>query len=476
MKNNLHSACLFLVIFLYLISGFVGLAAGFDYSFNQADYTDKWGTPTSPESNYSIWGYLGKDYNFTTKCPDSLLLSNITVIFYWDCLKNPSDYKLGCQDPQDKTIFTANKTWYKNDTYYICVGIFQNEKVVNMSYWVPIKIMKKDLTIEIQNFSLRDEREESGYNRFIDHNIFMDGYAVQNFTDFLKDDNKNKSDYYYCAYLKNDYSFNASIQASCTSNKSRQNINDTIIEVNWKDNSPLEYREYNQLRPTENTIFWNESFAHKWDKAGKKEIEVKAYYWDLLDNSKIYSNITTQNVLIINDPKNFVSSDKSYISFIIEPFSNLQNLGIFLVSAGLMILFFTYSKNKVPVKISILGIKPFYLKSVDTFIGVFIFVAGMYLYFIFGRCPWDIPFLGDLGPLPNIYFSMLYYEYATRQWNMPYFSILLGLIDVSFISIIIYRIGSPFLKGDLENIRLLRGKRPLIPLLNTLSLSLKRKK
>lgn len=479
MKNNLHSACLLFFVFLILILGFMSLARAEapNYSFNEDAYTGEWGAPNPPESEYSIWGYTNTNYTFTINCPNSLLSDDATIVFYWDFKSDTSDYSFPIEsrpEPGGNTSFKGNNTWDNNGTYYICAGVFQNGTPVSISYWVPINIMEKDITIEIQNFSMLDEREELGCNRVIKD------YTVRNFPGFLKNNTNEKNATYYCAYAKNDYSFNATVYANCTKDESRQNFKDIITEVNWTDSSFKEYREFNQ-EPDNNTELnknnqcWNESFTHEWDSAGKKEIEVKAYYWDLLKNDKIYSHINnTTNILIINDPKNFVSSDKPYISFIIEPFSNLQNLGVFLISMGLMILFFTYTKNNVPVKISILGFKPFYLKSVDTFIGIFIFVTGTYLYFIFGRCPWDIPIINGLGlnKLSNIYFNMLYYEYAIREWSIPCLSILLGLIVVSVLSLVIYRVGSQFLKGDLKTINILRGKGGYLSRLNTLRISL----
>jgi len=497
--------------FVSLVSGAQDKIGDYDFSkFNKSNYKGEWGIVSSPESKYEIWGYSGTDYNFTTNCNNSLFSNNSTMVFYWDCkdnndsLSNYTDFSMN--DPKHREeqcketlTFICNNTWNKPDIYYICVGIFNNKKALSVSYWVPIKIVN-NTTISVQNFFMNDEDNKSldYYNSTLPNSTRNEDNSNSNNSSSNISNNCGNTCRQYCTYADKTQYFSAAINAIIDNSSKDQAdadehaIYETTTEVYWGDgfydfNSYSNRSEISSNNNSNNNTqySWNENFTHKWEETGEKNIYLRTYHWDRLSGDPVNSSsLNNTTILIIRDPKNFIfiedsnkiSSLFTLISFVTEPFSNLQNLGIFLVSAGLMILFFTYSKNKVPVKISILGIKPFYLKSVDTFIGIFTFIAGTYLYSVFGRCPWDIPFLEKLGLLPDIYFSMLYYEYATQQWNIPYFSILLGLIDVSFISTIIYRIGSPFLKGDLENIRLLRGKRPLIPLLNTLSFSLKRKK
>ena len=197
-------------------------------------------------------------------------------------------------------------------------------------------------------------------------------------------------------------------------------------------------------------ITWNENFTHDWDSPGEKNISATTYHWDPLDGEEMYTNYKNKNILIIRDPKNFVSLSIPYVSPIIRIFSNLQTWGIFLFIAGLIMFFFTYTKNNVPVKISLFGLKPFYLRSVNSFKGAFTLVAGMYLYFVFGRCPWDIPIVSGLPLLPDMYFSMLYHEYTSTNLHIPYLSILLGLVDVLILSLIIHLIAIPFYTGELK--------------------------
>lgn len=484
MKNNLHSACLLFFVFLLLISGFAGIVSIEpakantieDYNFSKFEHnTDViWGKIGSLASDYEIWGYTDKPYKFNVNYT-VLSPNNTTMVFYWDCKGNKSNYNCSSLNDTKKSEWNYSHTWNKSNTYFICVGVFNatpNNSCPSISYWVPIKIFN-DTTIKVQNFSMVDQN----YSALVDENS--------------GDSNERN----YSAYVNNDYSFFVIVNATSRMYKTDEDkrfVNETNIVVYWDlpnnsvnyfedyphnipNNISFDHTEFDKtklLSETKTGILWRGNYTHKWNKIGKKNISAIAYQWDLLDGSKKPSNSKNATILIIRDPKNFVSSNNFFISFIIEPFSNLQNLGIFLVSAGLMIFFFTYTKSKVPVKISLLGMKPFYLKSVDTFVGVFTFVTGMYLYLVFGRCPWDIPIISKLPLLPDAYFRVLYYEYAIQKWNVPYLSILLGLIVVFTSSMIIYRIAGPFLKGDLDSGIFLRRKKVLLPRLNTLRISL----
>ena len=148
------------------------------------------------------------------------------------------------------------------------------------------------------------------------------------------------------------------------------------------------------------------------DNTGEKKINATAFHWDPLDGERRYSEINnTTSILIIQDPKNFVFYPLKGVSF------NLHNWGILLSIIGLIIFYFTYTRNNVPIEISIFGLKPFYLKSVNSFTGTLIFVAGMYLWFVFGRCPWDIPILSSLPKLSDMYFNVLYREYDKNAFR-----------------------------------------------------------
>lgn len=501
MKNNLHSACLLFLVFLFFISGFMGIVSIEpakantieDYNFSKFENnTDViWGEIGSPASDYEIWGYTDKPYKFNVNYT-VLSPNNTTMVFYWDCKGDKSNYNCSSLNDTKKSEWNYSHTWNKSNTYFVCVGVFNaapNNSCPNISYWVPIKIFN-DTTIKVQNFSMVDQN----YSALVDENS----------------GDSNESN--YSAYVNNDYSFFVIVNAPSRTYKTDEDkrfVNETNIVVYWDlsnnnsvnyfedyphnipNDASFDHTEFDKtklLSETKTGISWRGNYTHKWNEIGEKNISAIAYQWDLLDGSKKPSNSINKTILIIRDPKNFVSSKNSVTSFITEPFSNLQNLGIFLVSAGLMIFFFTYTKSKVPVKISLLGMKPFYLKSVDTFVGVFTFVTGMYLYLVFGRCPWDISIVRSIDWLSNVYYSMLYYEYVTHKWNslplllrnnsflffesIPYLSILLGLVVVFVLSMIIYRIAGPFLKGDLDSGIFLRRKKVLLPRLNTLRISL----
>lgn len=203
-------------------------------------------------------------------------------------------------------------------------------------------------------------------------------------------------------------------------------------------------------------IQWNENFTHEWDDTGIKTVNATSFHWDPLDGTEMYSEHKNTNILIIRDPKNFFSSSNSYLSPIIGGFSNIQNKGLLLSIFGLVIFYFTYTRNNVPIKIALFGMKPFYLRSVNSFIGTLTFIIGMYLYFVFGRCPWDIPIVSSLDWLSNMYFGILYYEYTkpflgiSSLLGIPYLSILLGFVDVLTLSLIIHLIAIPLYKGGLK--------------------------
>lgn len=446
MKKNLRLPCLLFLAFLICTLGFMALGSAnedpYEKPYNFSKFKDNnstsWGKIDSPISDYNIWGYVGKSYNFTVNYSALSPDNNATMVFYWDCKKNPSYYEFFSmnnktyQDQTKNKTRKCNNTWDKVGTYFICVGIFENTTPVNFSYWVPIKI-KNNTTIEVQNIFMMDEKK--GFEGSYSNHLY----------------NNNST---YCGYVDNDYSFSVKINAISLGEADNRTINETTTVVKWEDddadpdNSILGNGERTPVNNT-NYITWNESFTHEWNETGKKNISAITYHWDPLDGNEIYTNPKNTSILIVRDPKNFFSSSNSYLSPIIGGFSNLQNKGLLLSVLGLVIFFFTYTKNNVPVKISLFGLKPFYLRSVNSFTGTFTFIAGMYLYFVLGRCPWDIPIVSSLDRLSNMYFGVLYYDYTTFS-GIPCLSILLGLIDILTLSLIIHLIAIPLYKGKLK--------------------------
>ena len=507
MKDKLHSACLLLLFSFFFIAVFAGVGNAskdtyedpYNFSIFEGNDSTRWGKIGSPISDYNIWGYTGKLYNFTVNYT-ALSPENTTMVFYWNCSGNKSDHSpdLPLNDRNSwKWIYPpANEKnnskwkyphlWNKSGTYLVAVGIFNgpasNISCPNISYWVPIEI-KNNTTIKVQNIFMTDEKKgfEGNYSDHLYNNCT------------------------YCGYVNNDYSFSVKLNATSLEEADNRTINETTTVVYWNytsilgnksdnsilgnksdnsilgnksDNSILGNKSDNSIlgNKSDNSILrsidknitsdknlfiekgsdnssyyitWNENFTHQWDETGEKNISATTYHWDPLDGDEMYSNNVNQSILIIRDPKNFISYP------IIGAFSNLQNWGIFLVATSLMILFFTYTKNKVPIEISLFGLKPLRLKSVDTLAGIFAFVAGMYLYFVFGRCPWDIPIVGNIGWLDwlsNLYFGMLYFEYKepNKFSGIPFLSIFLGLVIVFALSLLIYMVWGPRFKGELK--------------------------
>lgn len=523
MKKNLRSACSLFLVFLFFTVGFVGLgnaekvnnSSKQNYTFNESNYSHHWDGLSSPTSNYTIWGYPGKTYNFTTKYNSSLFSNNSTMVFYWDCKGEKSAYtpvemsNYTHHSSKDSTTNCSNCThiWNKTGTYYVSVGVFKQDGTpINVSYWVPVEI-RNNTYITVQNLSMMDEKEG------LDSNNSAHIYKISNFSEIILGEkegfNCSNSTYNvsslensskkccYCGYKDNDYSFSTCLNATCGKNETGKSeniqalpdirtptkadiqslsetdtrtIEETTTEIMWGDtfydnnifgNIPYSNETEDALVVSNNVsiksdnintsyIQWNENFTHEWDGTGIKTINATSFHWDPLDGSENYSNYINKSILIISDPKN------------LAPYpliGNLQNWGILLSILGLVIFYFTYTRNNVPIKIALFGMKPFYLKSVNSLTGTLTFVAGMYLCFVFGRCPWDIPIVSSSNWLSNMYFNMLYHEYVTKPlFDIPYLSILIGLLDVIILSLIIHLIAIPFYKGEFKIGESLRKK------------------
>jgi hypothetical protein len=475
MKKKLFSICFPFLAIIIFISGFLNLVSAtedrYDFSqFNDKNFSGKWGDPSSPTSEYTIWGFTNKTYNFTTNFSSDVIQNTskdkTMMVFYWSCAGktiNLSDYTLLPIDDTNRNSksWICSHKWENPGTYFVAAGLFQNGIPVNVSYWVPIKIV--DPTgIKVQDILMVDEDNVSNSK-----NNSFDEYYVP-ILSFFKGVGKRE----YCAYAKNDYSFSVVLDAKCLTSEDNRSILETTTLVNWGDTSRADNNAFagNLTDPDSNdsgiyfnsttkSLVFNENYSHEWREPGERTISAGAFHYDSLDGRPVYTDYFNKNILIINDPQNFVSSSVPFISFITEPVSNLENLGIFLISAGMMILFFTYTKNRVPVKLSLFGNSTFSLRSVDSFIGILTTMTGMYLYFIFGRCPWDIPIVSNSFILSNLYFGMLYYEYVTRPFHgIPYLTILLGLVDVLVSATIIYRISNPLLKGNFKTGEFFRRK------------------
>jgi len=523
-----------------------------NFSYSKVQNSSKLGKENLPTTEYPIWGYTGKTYNFTIKDVSQEDPSNTTMVFYWDCLRNESrhyQFLLNNESHLRNNSWICNNTWNDPGNYSVAVGVFKLNSNdtwvgVNVSYWIPVEI-KNNTTIEVPKILMMDEK------------VGFEG----SYSDHLYNNNST-----YCGYVDNDYSFSVILNATSLEEADNRTINETTTIIYWNYNSLDENKSDNSILGNVNWIYnpsagsesennilgnvywnynssagnesenrinvtWNENFIHEWDKIGKKNISSVTYHWDPLDGEEMYSEYDNTSILIVKDPKKlvffsdviknllidkienfgiphmeprklkglgislvvsgliifFFTYKKKDISveislfrlkpfdlksvrystgiltimtgmylFFIESFLNLHNLGIYLVVAGLIIFYFTYTKNKVPVQILLFGRKPSDLRTVNSFTGTLTFITGMYLYFVFGRCPWDIPIVGSLKGLPDIYFGILYYEYTKpflgipSLLGIPYLSISLGLIDVLTLSLIIHLIAIPLYKGELK--------------------------
>jgi hypothetical protein len=527
MKGNLHSACLLFLVFLFFTAGFVGMVSA-KVSQTSMEIESPSGTPLVIESPS---GYDNKNYTFTVNCSFSLADNNTTLIYHNISPRNSDSFKIVnwnvpksfanqtkmvfywdfSDNADDNDTFFLNNTshldngsescgtnyskwkcthkWNKAGCHEVCVEIYENktrigsgnDTIIGYSEVMPIEI-KNISCPKPQNVFMWDEINGFDGNR----SVHLYNHSFSNLTNSSGKNSENRA---YCGYVKSYYAFSANFSEK---NQSVGNEKKIKAIFYWDDkSSDSAIRE-----PIDPNISHN--YSHEWDKTGNKNVGVIGDLRDPYDESNdMKSNFSNVSILIIKDPKNFVSfpnpvTDIPIIGFfisliisLIEPFSNLQNLGIFLITAGLVILFFAFTKNTVPVKISLFRLKTFYLKSVDSFTGIFTFVTGMYLYFVFGRCPWDIPIISSLPWLPNAYFSMLYCEYQTNSLLtnnkdvIPYLSILLGLVDVFASSMIIYGIGIPFLKGESKSGKffreILRGERFFLPRSSTQQFSVQLK-
>ena len=244
MKKNLRSACSLFLVFLFFTVGFVGLGSAevpTNYSFNESKYTHHWDGLSSPVSEYKIWGYPGKLYNFTTEYNRSLFSDDMTMVFYWNCKSDPNDFtpvemnNTTHHRPINNTISLSNCThiWNENGTYYVSVGVFKGEDPINVSYWAPVEI-RDNCTIKVQNFFMLEDNEGSGCNKT--YNVLIPANSTENSA------NSSNSSDIYCGYVGNGYSFNVTLNATfintdnLTSEDSRT-IKETTTEIDWGDSS-----------------------------------------------------------------------------------------------------------------------------------------------------------------------------------------------------------------------------------------------
>lgn len=469
MKNSSYLACLLFITGIILVLGFVNSAhatenLGYD-SFSENKINDPRYELDVPQS-YSVTGYRNKNYTFSIELKNPALfdLNKSCLRFYWD-INNISDNDFFFMNDkshfQSPNVWNASHIWARNGEYYISVGVFNYSSANHPAYYtsgIPINI-KEPIEFNISSISMTNESSQNKQEITL--------YSLS-FLPQISNSSANKN--YYCAYADNSYDFNVwyKINTNRLNDYDNRSINETLTFVKWSEIS-IDYdydlfdivirKNISNHNITNSPYEFSDPFPHVWNQTGVQEINVTACYPDHLDGNMISINNSqdcNKTILIIKDPKNYVnlmgSSSNPLFSFfnlIIGIFSNLEHIGIFLFVDGVIILYFAYTKNIVPVKTSIYGMKTIYLKSIDSLIGIFTLITGLYFYFVFGRCPWDIPIINDSTLLSNLYFNMLYSEYYPKDTlNIPHLSILLYLMIVLPLSFFIFLTGTPFLIGE----------------------------
>ncbi len=413
MKSNSYAVSLLLLVLFVSFEGTVGMAAELnivDNSSTDGNITDpydlnnisKISTGHQPAIQYPIFGYTNHTYNFSVTCNPDIFnnTENVKVVFYWDTWRDTGKNSRTEIDLDKKNLenglFQLNCThkWSGDDTYGFQAAVFEGDNLKNLSYWMPIDI-----------------KPEFKPNK--PHELFMEK------------GNSNKTYYYgnksyYCGYEGQFYTFVT-------------NATDPENEKIWyyfywdegeKDSTEIDDPEKPQ------------SYSHSWDISAPGNsaswhsrnftIKTEAVKRDVYSKSSINSTPNNTSILIIKDPGDFVP---------IPIIGSFRNWGIFLITIGSMVLFFARNSSDVPAEISVPFIRRCYLKSRNTFIGIFLFCLGMYLYFVFRRAPWDIPIVNRITSLENAYFGLL----SSEADNLiPYLSLVLALVFTIGISTVTY--------------------------------------
>ena len=256
------------------------------YNFSKFEGNDStsWGKIASPISDYNIWGYTGKPYNFTVNYT-ALSPKNTTMVFYWNCSGNKSDHspdlplndrnnskwkyppendknnskwKYPPENDKNNSKWKYPHLWNESGTYLVAVGIFNgpasNISCPNISYWVPIEI-RNNTTIEVKNFYMLDENEgfgcsnstykvlssddsennscenNSNENNSSENNSNENNSCENNSNENNSNENNSgennitEDNRKYCGYVKTDYSFSAILNATSLGSEDNRTIN-----------------------------------------------------------------------------------------------------------------------------------------------------------------------------------------------------------------------------------------------------------
>ncbi len=409
MKNYSYAISLLLLVFLVSFAGTVGMASevnGTDnnsmdpYDLKNSGFNLENFTGHKPEIEYPIFGYTNQNYTFSATC-DPANFSNtdkIKVVFYWDTWRdtgknNRTERTYSDREKLENGDFRWNSThnWSENKTYGVQVAIFEGNTLKNLSYWMPVDI-KPYLTPE-KPHKLFMETEKCNTTYKYENESFYCGYEGQFYTFVTNaNDPENERIWYYFDWGdgKKDYS----------------EINDS--------GKPQSYSHSWGISASENKTSWH---------SRNFTIKTEAVKRNVYSKDSIESDANKTSILVIKDPGDF------------PIIGSFQNWGIFLITVGTMILFFARNSNDVPAEVSVPLIRGCCLKSRNTFIGIFLFFLGLYLYFVFRRAPWDIPIVNNFTSLKEAYFGLLYSEMDNF---IPYLSLTLTLIFTTGISTAAY--------------------------------------
>ncbi|MCD4703235.1 MAG: hypothetical protein K8R64_02875 [Methanosarcinaceae archaeon] len=304
-------------------------------------------TGKQPDIVYPVFGYENHSYTFKVNYTvANVIPENITVVFYWDTWRNTgigNRTELNNTDRIDLTDnvsqWEATHSWPRNGTYGIQIGVFEDNELIKLSYWMPIDI-----------------RDDIKPNK--PHELYMIN---------PEDDTKKAILYYnkagnptYYGYENEFYTFTT----NATDNETNMNL---WYNFSWGDGNSDVTRRAPSGTPA--------NYSHSWSlNKTPYIISTKAIKRDFYDpNNDVESEVNSSASIIIK--KNT------------EP---VKNLGIIISLVGLFFIALTGIKETVAIEVPIFG-HEFRRRSIQYAIGVLLILIGLYMVFVMGRCPWDMP-------------------------------------------------------------------------------------
>ncbi|WP_406661822.1 hypothetical protein V7O66_04710 [Methanolobus sp. ZRKC3] len=389
--NNTNKFGLILITLIISIVCFSGLACADENLDNPYDIKklDK-DAGKQPAIVYPVFGYANHNYTFNVtynytvanEVPD---LENIKVVFYWDTWRNTDpgnrtelsytnvnlsdnvwQWKTEASHPGNRTELSnttvkdlgdnvwqweagATHSWPRKGTYGIQIGVFEDEELIDLSYWMPIDIRKDIEPNKPHELYMRDPKGTTE-NATLYKNRFKDWLKI------------NTSNPKYYGYEKEFYTF--------TTNATDDETNVSLwYNFSWGDGSSDVTRRDKAGTPAD--------YSHSWSFRDNKtpyNIETKAIKRDLYDPKKDVESEWNSSAYII------IKKDPEWI----------ENLGIIISILGLSFIALTGIKETVTIEVSIFG-HEYRRRSIQYAIGVLLILIGLYMVFVMGRCPWDMP-------------------------------------------------------------------------------------